>query len=77
MLIKITKMALVGALIVGTASVALAGDNPNSANGGKAYDRALSTKLMPRAWRNGSKAYDFVPAAIPCPKLEGYPDCHQ
>ena len=105
MLIKMTKMALAGALIVGAASAALAGDNsgeygggfvipgssmggvnpvyhpelfPNSANGGKAYDRAPSKKLTPRAWQNGSKAYDFVLAAkqkLPCPTLEGYPDC--
>lgn len=73
MLMKMTTMALAGALIVGAHHREWF---PNSANGGETYDLAPSTELTPRAWQNGSRAYDFVPAAKPCPTLEGYPDCH-
>jgi hypothetical protein len=95
MLIKMTKIAFAGALVVGAASAALAGDNSGEYSGGfvipgsmdgvnpvhhpelfpnsarKAYDLAPAKKLTPRAWQNGTKAYDFVPAAkqkLPAPQ---------
>ena len=85
MLIKMTKLALAGALVVSAASVALAGSNNSGEYSGGA----------PMSFGNVGKAFALVPAAkqklpapqptiahhkdwapIPCSTLEGYPDCH-
>jgi hypothetical protein len=78
MLTKMTKMALAASLVLGAASVALAGDNVNRVHhpdltSGKAYDLVLSRKPTPRG--NGSQAYGIYRPML-CPLLEGYPDCH-
>jgi hypothetical protein len=83
MLIK-TKMALAASVVVGAASAALAGENVNPLHhpdrfSNKAYEAYdLATKPTPRKYavpaRTGS--IGIIVAPMPCPLLEGYPDCH-
>ena len=84
MLIKMTKMALVASLVAGATSAALA----NEFGQPSASPRSPSGVVAHRAGQSGGQVYGFVPASnrsigittgaapMPCPSLEGYPDCH-
>ena len=80
MLIKMTKMALAGALVVGAASAALAWKDGDHQSGGYQAQTRQDIKNARRP-KADAAAYGFAPIyvrpnTIPCPTLEGYPDCH-
>ena len=68
MLIKLTKLALAGALVVGAASAALAGDNSGEYSGGfvipgstDGVNPVYHRELAPNS-ANPRKAYDLAPS---------------
>src|SRR5215469_9351351 len=68
MLIKLTKLARAGALVVGAASAALAGDNSGEYSGGfvipgstDGVNPAYHRELAPNS-ANARKAYDLAPS---------------
>ena len=72
MLIKMTKMALAGALIVGAASVALAGnDNTGEYSGGYQVQTRQDIQNAKQPKANAGAAFALVPAAkqkLPAPQ---------
>jgi hypothetical protein len=85
-----TKIALVTALVFGTASAALANDietNPSEAQSAREWAQYLGQKQQPQnAFASGTYkslvrraqkvAGQAKASTVPCPTLEGYPDCH-
>ena len=68
MLIKLTKLALAGALVLGAASAALAGDNSGEYSGGfvipgstDGVNPVYHRELAPNS-ANARKAYDLAPS---------------